>query len=164
MLSMAPSAREPAGTVAVLSAVTISSVALGAGLAQVRLDHALVGADVLRPTLRDLLAAVQHGDALAHPHDDAHVVLDQQDGDLLLVPDPVDEVHEPGGLLRVHAGSRLVQEQHLRPQSQGARHLEPALVPIGEVAGVLVPDASDADEVQELAREVASLTLLPALP
>ena len=32
--------------------------------------------------LGDLLAAVEHGDALGDPHDDAHVVLDEQDRDL----------------------------------------------------------------------------------
>ena len=30
--------------------------------------------------LGDLLAEVEHGDAVAHAHDEAHVVLDEDDG------------------------------------------------------------------------------------
>ena len=72
-----------------------------------------------------------------HAHDDLHVVLDQEHGDVLLVPHPADEVDERGGLLRVHPGGRLVEEEQLRLRRESARDLEPPLVAVGSV-----PDSS----------------------
>ncbi len=45
------------------------------------------------------------------------------------------------GLLRVHAGGRLVEQQQLRVGGERARDLEPALVAVGQVAGQLVVPA-----------------------
>ena len=43
--------------------------------------------DILRAALGDDAAEVQHANALANVHDQIHVVLNQQDGDLEGVPD-----------------------------------------------------------------------------
>ena len=83
---------------------------------------------------------------------------------LLLVPHPVHELGEHGRLARVHAGGRLVEQQHRRPQGQRPGDLQPALVAVGEVAGVLPGRLADADEVEQLQRVVVRLPLLPALP
>ena len=56
---------------------------------EVRLDHALVRLDLRRRALRDLLAVLEHRDALGDAHDDLHVVLDEQHGDALLVAQAV---------------------------------------------------------------------------
>ena len=45
----------------------------------------------LRRALGDLLAVVEHGDAVGDAHDDAHVVLDQQHRQPALVAQPADE-------------------------------------------------------------------------
>src|SRR5690606_23282129 len=49
---------------------------IGRLLSQVGLDHQRVVADVLGRALTDDGAVVEHVDALADPHDEAHVVLD----------------------------------------------------------------------------------------
>ena len=60
---------------------------------------------------------------------------------------------EPRRLLGVHPGRRLVQQQHLRLQRERPGDLEPALVAVGQVAGVARRRAADADEVEQLAGE-----------
>src|SRR2546425_7788832 len=52
-----------------------------AARAEVRLDDPRVTLDLARGPFRDLLAVVQHGHPVGHLHDDAHVVLDQDDGE-----------------------------------------------------------------------------------
>ena len=110
----------------------------GRRLAEVRLDNALVRPDLGARALGDLRAVLEHGDALGHAHDDLHVVLDQEHRHVPLVADAVDERDEVVGLLRVHAGRRLVEQQQLRAQGQRAGHLEPALVAVREVLRELV--------------------------
>jgi len=51
----------------------------------------------------------ENDDSLAGPHDEAHVVLDEEDGDLP-VTDLPDEVDKQGRLLLVHPAGRLVED------------------------------------------------------
>jgi hypothetical protein len=110
--------------------------------------------------LGDLLPVVEHADPVGDPHDDAHVVLDEEHRQLLLHAQLGDEVGELGGLLRVHAGRRLVEEQELRLRRQRPRHLQPALVAVGEVARELVVAPPQAGEAKQVAGAVAGLVLL----
>ncbi len=57
---------------------------------------------------------------------------------LYLVADFVDEVGQLLGLLRIHAGGRLVQQQQLGLGGQGPGDLQPALKAVGQRAGHLV--------------------------
>src|SRR3989441_13194555 len=54
---------------------------------EVGFNDTLVHLDRARRPLGDLLAVVQHEDGLTEPHDDLHVVLDEQHG-LALVSEP----------------------------------------------------------------------------
>jgi hypothetical protein len=78
---------------------------------------------------------------VADPHDDAHVVLDQEDGQVQLGLDPAEEGHHGGRLGRVHSGSRLVEQQQLRFGRQRPGDLEAPLVAVGEVPGELIVPA-----------------------
>src|SRR3712207_8249973 len=73
-------------------------------LAEVGLDDLRVLPHLGGLALGDLLAVVEHRDPLGDPHHDLHVVLDQQDREPALLADPLHEVGELRGLLRVHAG------------------------------------------------------------
>ncbi len=53
---------------------------LGCAAAEVGLDDSWVGADLGGAPFGDDLAVVEDRDAVADPHDDPHVVLDEQDG------------------------------------------------------------------------------------
>ena len=57
----------------------------------------------------DLAAVVEHDDVVGDAHHDAHIVLDQQDADPLLVADREKELVELGRFARVEAGGRLVE-------------------------------------------------------
>src|SRR5581483_2457915 len=94
--------------------------------AKVRLYDDRVVLDLRRRALRDLLAKVQHGDALAHLHDYRHVVLDEHDTDAE-VADAPDVAGQLAALLLVAAGRRLVEQEHLRPAGEGARDFRLAL-------------------------------------
>ena len=55
-------------------------------------------------------AVIEHRHLVAHPHDDVHVVLDEQDRHAP-GPDPLHERREVGRLRGIHTGRRLVEEQ-----------------------------------------------------
>ncbi len=82
---------------------------------------------VLGRSLRDGLAVVDHVDGVAHAEHHAHVVLDQDDREPHLVAQEADLLLQVARFLAVHARRRLVEQDHLRREHQGARDLEPAL-------------------------------------
>ena len=120
------------------------------GLAQVGLDDALVALDLGRRALGDALAVVEHRDALGDAHDDAHLVLDEQDGHAALVAQAADERRRLRRLGGVHAGRRLVEQQQARPRGQGAGDLEPSLVAVGQAGGLDVALAAEPHEGEQL--------------
>src|SRR4051812_1039711 len=110
-----------------------SSSAMSALLAQVGLDHARVLADLCRLPLRDLLAVVEHGDALGNAHHDLHVVLDQQDREAALVARALNEAGERGGLLWIPPGGGLAKQRWGGSRGQRGSAPPPPLVAVGEV-------------------------------
>ena len=65
-------------------------------------------------------------------------MLDEQDGQAKLLADPANHVHELFRLLRVHAGSRLVEQQEFRLGREGARDFEAALCAVRQILGDLI--------------------------
>jgi hypothetical protein len=59
---------------------------------EVRRDDGRIGADVLRRALGDLPARAEHRDGVGDLHDEADHVLDDDDGDALVVADPAQEL------------------------------------------------------------------------
>ena len=129
-------------------------------LAQVGFDDLGVVADLVGGALGDDPAEVQHRDALADAHDQIHVMLDQQDGDVELVPDAADDLHQLGGLGGVHAGGGLVQQQQLGAGGQGADDLQPALGAVGQAACLLAGQVGHVEDVQKPDGLVGGLALL----
>ena len=116
-------------------------------------------------TFGDLLAVVEHGDALGDAHHDLHVVFDQQDRQLQVVPHRPHELRQRLGFLRVHAGRRLVEQQQSRPGRQRPGDLHPPLVSVRQVRGEPVEDGlTQADVGQQLAGVLARLEFLAAHP
>src|SRR2546428_10567832 len=121
---------------------------------EVRFDDALVGLDHARRPLGDLLAVVQHEHGLAEPHDDLHVVLDEQDGLAAVaeLTDGLEEVVEEGP---VHARGGLVEEDERRVPHQHANELEELLLAVREVPRVLVTESVELHEAQQPERALA---------
>ena len=67
----------------------------------------------------DDLAGVHHGDAVAHPGDDAEVVGDQQHGDVEALLQVGEEVEDLGLDRHIERGRRLVGDEQLRLARQG---------------------------------------------
>ena len=81
-------------------------------------------------------------------HDHPHVVLDQHDRDAE-VPDAPDQRDQLERLGRVHPRRGLVEQEERRPRRQGARDLQPPLVPVGQVHRELGLVLADPEEVQQ---------------
>ena len=88
--------------------------------------------------MRDELSEIQHVDALRDLHDEVHVVLDHENGQVILVADLHDEVSQLLGLLRVHAGRRLIEEQQLRLRRKCTGDLETALKSVRKARGDII--------------------------
>src|SRR5829696_3146983 len=131
--------------------------------AEVSLNDPGVLPHVLRGPLGDLLPVVEHRHPVGDAHDDAHLVLYEEDGDAALFPEALDQAGQPRGLLGVHAGRGLVEQQQRGVGGQRPRYLQAPLVTVGEVLGERLPLA-DADEVEELRGALAGLPVLAAGP
>src|SRR5208282_1664362 len=88
----------------------------------------------------DDLAIHQHGNAVGKVENDAHVVLDHDQGAALA--DLADQRHSARGLGHAHASARLVEQNDAGAAGDGDADLERALLGIGEHAG-LYPAAVD---------------------
>ncbi len=118
------------------------------GGAEVGGDDAFVGLDVAGGAFDEFLALDEAGDAVAEVEDEAHVVLDDEDGDAL-VPDGEDEFFGDAGFLGVHAGGGLVEEEESGVAGECAGDFQLALVSVGEVAREVVGLVLEADELQK---------------
>ncbi len=101
-----------------------------------------------RPLGEDL-AVVEDRDAVADPHHDAHVVLDEQDREPELGSQAADERGQLAGLAGVHAGGRLVEQEQLRTGRERTSDLEATLVAVREVPCPGVRPCPQADELQQ---------------
>src|SRR4051812_46932477 len=105
---------------------------------QVRLDHAGVTAHFFRSALGYLAAVVKHRNTLRQPHDHLHVVLDEEYCQVEAIAQAPNECNQVAGLVWVHACSWLVEKEQLWITPQCARYLQPALIAIWQVLGVLL--------------------------
>src|SRR6185437_16428375 len=69
---------------------------------------------------RRAAALVEHRDAVGEMEDDAHVMLDQDDGEIAVAVKAPHQLRHLVGLLVAHAGGRLVEQQ--QPRRQRQRH------------------------------------------
>src|SRR5580704_6828880 len=128
--------------------------------AEVRLDDSRVLADVDGTALGDLLAVIEDDDAIAHLHDEAHVVLNEKYRQAL-VAKPGDELHQLPLLLSVETGSRLVEQKQTRLGRQRAGDLQTALQSVWHLAGVGAGVPCETKKVQEVERSLFDGSLFP---
>src|SRR5882762_6002582 len=99
---------------------------------EVGIDHLLVAAHFVGRAIGELAAVVEHHHAVGDVHYHAHVVLDQHDGGAVVVVDVEDEAAHVLLFLEVHAGHRLVEQQHRRLGGKRAAQLDALLQPVGQ--------------------------------
>ena len=112
---------------------------------------------------------MQNGDAVRQLHDHLHVVLDDQDGEIL-----GDAAHQLHGVVRfrgAHAGGRLIEAQQLRLGGERDADLEVALLAVREIGGQLIGLVEQAHGLQHgfgLADDVVIVAVVlehaPAVP
>ncbi len=96
-------------------------------LTEIGPDYLGVGAHFGRGPVGDLAAVIEHDHVIRNAHDDAHVVLDEQDPDLLLLANPEQQMVELGGFTRIETGGGLVEAKQRGTGAQRAGDLQPAL-------------------------------------
>src|SRR6478609_2071198 len=97
--------------------------------AEIGFDHLGVALHLGWRPLGDLLAEIEHRDAIADPHDEPDVVFDKQDGNAAVL-EPCDGVEQCHAFGHVHAGGGLVEQEHVRLGSECARDLQQSLLRI----------------------------------
>src|SRR5690606_13467785 len=90
-------------------------------------DDALVPLYLGRRAFGDLPAEIERDDLVGDRHDEAHVMLDEKDGDAELVPDALDEAAERADLFVIEAARGLVEEEKPRLGREGACELDALL-------------------------------------
>ena len=95
-------------------------------------------------------AEVHGHDAVCEVHDQAHVVLDQDHRDVEFAADVEDESRHVLGLLGVHTGDRLVEQQQLGFHRQRPTELDALLDAVREHADREVAIGLDLEEVDDL--------------
>ena len=119
----------------------------------------LVGLHGVGRAVGDLLAVVEHDDAVGKVHHHAHIVLDQRDRRAALLVHVDDEAAHVLLLLEVHAGHRLVEQQQRRLHGERAAELDALLQAIGQLADRRAADVLDFEEVDDLLDLLAMLDL-----
>ena len=94
--------------------------------------------------------------------DDAHVVLDQHDGELAVAMQPANELGDLVGLLVAHAGRGLVKQQEMRLERQCHGDLGGALIAVGELADQAVGLGFQSHELERLRHPALDVVALGA--
>ena len=86
-------------------------------------------------------------------------MLDQEDRHVEVVADKTDRVHQLRRLVRVHARSRLIEQQQLRIGRHGARDLQLALLAVRQVGREQVALPVEVKDLEQLDRLLGDLFL-----
>ena len=124
----------------------------------------LVGLDLRWAPGGHDLAEGQHEEPVDEVHDEVHLVLDEDHRHVELLADLGDVARHVLGLLEVHAGDRLVEEQELRVHGQGAAQLDALLDAVGQQPDRVVPVRPQVEQVHDLRAPAAVLDLLSPRP
>ena len=84
-----------------------------------------------RDAAREHRPVHQHRDPGREPEHEIHVVVDDQDADV--GGQGVERVEDDVALGARHAGGRLVEQQHVRPEAERDRELDEALPPVRQL-------------------------------
>ena len=103
-------------------------------IAKIRLDDVRIILNIRRRPLCQTHSEVQHRNLLADAHHEFHIMLNEQNRNMEMVPHLTDHCHQLFRLLRIHAGRRLIQQKKLRLRRHGAGNLKTPLHPIRQVA------------------------------
>ena len=119
-------------------------------LAEVGADHVRVALHLGRGAGGDRRSEVDDEHAVGEVHHQAHVVLDHDHRHVQLVPDVEDVPRHVLGLLDVHAGDRLVEQQQLGLHRERAAQLDALLHPVRQQPDRVAAPLREFEEVDDL--------------
>src|SRR5579863_6072031 len=140
-----------------------STLSMSVPPAEIGLDHQRIALNVRRRPFGDLLAEIEHCDAVADAHDEPHIVFDQEDGDAAAL-EPGDGIQQHHAFRHVHAGRRFVEQENARLRCQRSRDLQKTLLRIRQLRGAIVGAVGKADGFQCLARASIKIRLASPVP
>ena len=111
-------------------------------------DHRRIAADIGWQPLRQLDAVIEHGDLFGDIHHQPHLVFNQQNRNAQLFHFH-NELQQGIDFFRIHAGSRLIEQQQLRFAGQGTGDLQPALRAIRQIFRHVFGDFFQTDKGQQ---------------
>lgn len=115
--------------------------------AQISLNDTRVLLDLDGWPLGYFSSVFQDNDSLTDPHDQTHIVLDEEDRDAL-VAHVSNECHQLGGFLLVHPPGRLIQDQKCGIRGEGPCNFKEPLISVREVLGQLHDLLIQSDKAQ----------------
>src|SRR5690606_34476548 len=127
--------------------------------AKVGTYHFGVAADLVGRAVADLLAVVEHHDAIGNVHHHTHVVLDKHDGGAVLVVDIEDEATHVLLFLDVHAGHGVVQQQDAGLHGEGPAQVDALLETIGQTPHRHLPIRLDFKKIDNVLDELTMTNL-----
>src|SRR5215469_108880 len=107
----------------------------GTGCSEICLDHRRIVAHLVWRALSDFASETEHHDLVGNAHDQAHVMLDQEQGELVFRVDAFDEPAEVSYFGVVESAGGLVQQQQARAAYQRTRELDALLNGERQAAG-----------------------------
>ena len=112
----------------------------GVGTGGAEQDHRdlVVPSDLVRRSLSEHGALMHRNDAVGVSEHNIHVVLDDHGRDAFAAHDGGNRVHDLALVPRADPARRLVEEEQLRPERIGERHVEQLALALREVAGLHV--------------------------
>ena len=125
-----------------------------------RVDDLPVASHFLRLSVGDLVAVVEHDDAIGQIHDDADIVLNQRDRRAEFGVHVENEAAHVLLFFEIHAGHRLVEKQKVRLHGERPSQLDALLQAVGQTADRLSADALDLEKVDDLLAIFAMLDFL----
>ena len=109
-----------------------------------------VAADLIRCSVRDHAAVVHHDHAVARPHDEVEVVLDDEERDAVAIAEREDVLEQLHAERRADSRHRLVEEQDRRLGHQCANQVEQLPLAPGERPGERIGVSVEADQREQL--------------
>ena len=113
-------------------------------------------------SLGDRTTLIEHMDAVAEPHDDRHVVFDQQHAAVQAAADVADDLPQLVALALVEAGCRLIQQQEARTHGERTGDADTPLFPERQSIGPCRSLGRQTEPAQHFVRPLARPTAAEA--
>src|SRR5205823_8739764 len=115
--------------------------------------------DLIRGTVSDLHAVIEHRHAMGEIHHHSHVMLDQRDGRAVMIVDVDDEPRHVLLLFEVHACHRLVEEKKIGLHCKGAAKFDAFLQAVWQTRNWYLADRLNLQKIDDLLDPVPMLDL-----